>query len=258
VHRPAHEIYEQVLQARKLGKEDSRESVLQARALLLRATEAEPRYVPGLLALADTYLIAYARRWSEADGTVETLEAALRAADAALALLPDAPQAWAARGLALTHLGRHEEARAAAGRVVSARTAETAALERAALILVFDGESAATLDVLAHARKHDPLPSPAALAVEARALFLVGRDGEAARAAETCLARRASERDCLEIAAAALARQDKTEAARGMLARLRTLDPAFTAETPRTRFAKSWRRPADLDALAAALRKAGA
>ncbi len=258
VHRPSHEVYEQVLQARKLANEDSRDAVLQARALLLRATEAEPRYVPALLALADTYLIAYARRWTEADGAVEGLEAALRAADAALALMPDAPQALATRGLALAHLGRHDEARAAAGRVVNARAAETAALERAALILVFDGEPAGALDLLARARKHDPLPSPAALGVEARALFLLARDGEAVRAAESCLARHAGARDCLEIAAAALARQDKGEAARAMLARLRTLDPAFNAETPRTRFAKSWRRPADLEALITALRKAGA
>jgi TolB-like protein/class 3 adenylate cyclase len=258
VHRPSHEVYEQVLQARKLANEDSRDAVLQARALLLRATEAEPRYVPALLALADTYLTAYARRWTEADGAVEGLEAALLAADAALALMPDAPQAWATRGLTLMHLGRHEEARAAAGRAVSARAADTAALERAALILVFDGEPAAALDLLARARKHDPLPSPAALAVEARALFLLARDGEAIRATEACLARHASERDCLEIAAAALARQHKADAARAMLARLRTVDPAFNADTPRTRFAKSYRRAADLDALVTALRKAGA
>ncbi|TXL70016.1 adenylate/guanylate cyclase domain-containing protein [Vineibacter terrae] len=256
VTRPPPDVYDLVLQARLLAGKDARAALLQARSLLLRATAAAPGYVPAQLALADTYLAAYERRWDPADGAPEGLETALRGLDGALALTPDAPLALALRSAVLAHLGRHDDARDDARRAVGAKDTDAAVLARAAGTLVLVGDSPGALAALARARQRDPVPGSAALSVEARALFLLGRDAEAAKAAEACRARAASDRDCLETSAAALARQGKLDAARAALATLKALDPTFTADSPRLRFARSYRNGADIDAVVAALRQA--
>ncbi|HEX2892073.1 MAG TPA: hypothetical protein VHP59_36870, partial [Vineibacter terrae] len=256
VTRPPPEIYDLVLQARLLAGKDDRAALLQARGLLLRATAAVPGYVPAQLALADTYLAAYERRWDTADGAPEGLETALRGLDGALMLTPDAPLALALRSAVLAHLGRHDAARDAAQRAIAARDADATVLARAAGTLMLVGDSRGALAALARARQRDPVPGASALSVEARALFLLGRDADAANAAEACRTRAASDRDCLETSAAALARQGKLDAARAALAALKALDPTFTADSPRLRFARSYRNGADIDAVVAALRQA--
>lgn len=256
--RPAPEVYDLVLQARRLAARDARPALLEARALLLRAVALEPGYAPGQLALADTYLRAYARRWDEADGAPQALEAALRASHLAATLSADAPAALVLRSLALAHLGRHDEAQAMADRAIARKDIDGVTLDRLAATLVFTGEPARALAMFARARQLDPVAPPAAMASEARALFQLGRSAEAAKAGGDCATEAPTERDCLEIAAAALARQGKPDAARAMVAKLKALDPGFTADTPRARFAKSWRKAADLEALVAALRQAGA
>lgn len=256
VMRPAPEVYDLVLQARMLAGKDARPPLMEARTLLLRAVEMEPRYMPAQLTLAGTYLSTYARGWSETDGTPAELEAALRRIDSVLAMTEESPMSWAMRAVTLAHLGRHDDAREAADRVANARDADAASLDRAAQAWTFLGGPDTALALLARARKVDPMASSAALATQARAEFLLGRDAAAVKTTETCLARNAGERDCLEIAAAALARLDKLDAARGMVAKMRALDPDYTAETPRTRFARSYQRHTDVDALVAALRRA--
>jgi len=256
VMRPAPEVYDLLLQARLLAAKGERPALLEARALLLRAVAREPNYVPLQMALADTYRAAYERRWEETDGAVEGLEAALRSIDTALSLAADAPMGLAMRSLVLAHLGRHDEAQETARRAIAAKDADAAVLDRAARTLVLVGDSSAALDVLARARTLDPVPSPAALSVAARALFLLGRDADAAKSADACLTRAPADRDCLEIAAAAAARLDKRDAARAALAKLTALDPGFGPETPRIRFAKSYRNGRDLEAIVEALRKA--
>ena len=256
VMRPAPEVYDLLLQARLLAAKGERPALLEARAVLLRAVAREPNYVPLQMALADTYRAAYERRWEATDGAMEGLEAALRSIDTALSLAADSPMGLAMRSLVLAHMGRHDEAQATAQRAIAAKDADAAVLDRAAYTLVLVGDSSAALDVLARARTLDPVPSPAALSVTARALFLLGRDADAAKSADACLARAPAERDCLEIAAAAAARLDKRDAARAALAKLTALDPGFGPETPRMRFAKSYRNGRDLDAIVEALRKA--
>lgn len=258
VMRPAPEVYDLLLQARLLAAKGERPALLEARALLLRAVAREPHYVPLQMALADTYRAAYERRWEATDGAMEGLEAALRSIDAALSLAADSPMGLAMRSLVLAHMGRHDEAKEAAQRAIAAKDADAAVLDRAAYTFVLVGESSVALDVLARARTLDPVPSPAALSVAARALFLLGRDADATKSADACLVRAPAERDCLEIAAAAAARLDKGDAARSALAKLTALDPGFGPETPRMRFAKSYRNSRDLDAIVEALRKAGA
>jgi tetratricopeptide (TPR) repeat protein len=255
VTRPAAAVYDLVLQARLLAGKDARAPLLEARALLLRAVESEPHYVPAQLALADTYLAVYVRRWDDADGTPETLDAAMRAIDEVLALTPQSPAARAMRAAVLAHLGRHDEAVAAVDQVVGARDADAATLDRAAQVLLLAGQSHKALALLERARTADPVPSPAAMATQARAEILLGRDAAAANTAEACLARAATEHDCLETAAAALARQGRLDSARSMLDKLRAIDPAYGTDTLRRRFARSYRQAGDIEAVVMALGK---
>jgi TolB-like protein/DNA-binding winged helix-turn-helix (wHTH) protein/tetratricopeptide (TPR) repeat protein len=95
---PQFETYELVLKARALRQEATEESAWQCVATFEEALRQDPNYAPAHAGLGDCYRLLGAPGW-EAGPPADLLNRARQAADRALALDPNLPDAWATRSM---------------------------------------------------------------------------------------------------------------------------------------------------------------
>ncbi len=231
--------YDLVLQARERYKHGSAvpKVLLDARALLERAVELDPGYAAARAHLGLTYIVDHVQRLTGQAGERE-LEEGLRQAREAIRLEPELALAYQALSYGLAASEDHEGSMRAAQRAVELSPSDPESLMSLAKAQVRFGAYAEAVASAERARRLHPFAPQYYPYIHGQALYAAGRHEEAEEVLAGCLLRVPDERNCLRIRIAALVRLEQIEEARTLVARLITIDPAFsvTSEQSYKRF----------------------
>ncbi|MGC2200352.1 MAG: winged helix-turn-helix domain-containing protein [Stellaceae bacterium] len=245
------EAYDYVLRARRAISEAKRSTNVDARALLRKAIELDPRYAAAYTGLGETYRVAVTMGWAESP------EAALREADVlaykALSLSDSDVRAHVLLGQIHIYYGRYEQALAELDRATAINSNDVDAVAGRGAALVWSGGTEEGITALETARRIDPGLNIFNRFALALAYYLSGRYDSAVE----LLARNLSETPEASynraVLAASYAQQGRSEEAARAAEKLRRSDPAFDADA----FGTQLQNPADRERLREGLRKAG-
>ena len=245
------EVYDLVLQGRRLLSEGSRAANREARRILAEAVAKDPDYAPAHAALGRALFDYVIDGWTEfrEDNTA----AAERAAHAALALDPE--QARASRLLGLIYLGRgqYDLALAELKRALAANPSDAESYEAQGFGLMWSGDHAAAAASLEAAQKLNPAAGHGGLGM---VYYLAGRYNDAVAASTRGLPiERSPQARAFNLAALAAAYAQLGDAAgvERAKAELRTVSPFFD----RGLFISLFRSEADRSRLREGFAKAG-
>jgi adenylate cyclase len=256
-HRPANslEAYELVLRARQAFRAFSRDSAIEARALIERAVALDPNSSSAWDLLARILTRAYIVPWGASYLDIAVLERARDAALTAIRLDPANAVAHAALGYALVWLRDYERGLGALRTAIALNPNDAEVYRGYADALGFSGDHEGSLAAFARAQELDPFSPPIVMALSARAHNMLGRYEQALPLARTCAERAATLPACflnLAVAAQGLGQMD---VARRAVEQLIELNPrtSVTSQLQLVQFrsAKDTRRYAE------GLRRAG-
>jgi len=246
------------LRARQLRATSSREDTLEARRMLERAIELDPRFVHAHTQLYSVMNQFFINRWTAEFNSPATAKAMLDIAGKAVSIAPSDPTARAAYAESLTLVGQHGTAVAQIESVVSNTTADTDLLRLAATVMARSGELERSVSLMKRVLQFDPATQPGNLGSPlGSSLYLQGKYAEAADYSSQCVRRAPSNILCRRWYIASLAQMGKLEDARREAAELMALSPGLTVSEQSQRMARSYRDPEHVRHHSEGLRKAG-
>lgn len=245
------EAYDCVLRVRPALQRPTRAGIAQARVLLKRATEIDPKYADAYAALAETYYIATSMGWAEAP--TAALDRAEALANKALSLDDSEVRAHVILGRIHIFYRRYEQAKAEIDRAIAINANDAHGIAGRGNILMWLGQTDAAIKDLELAQRIDPELDAMDRFALSLAYYLKGRYDAAIGEAELNLRKNTGANFSRIVLAAAYAQDDRAEDAVRAVAAIRRFDPTFDARDFGTKFLK----PADLEHLRDGLRKAG-
>jgi len=234
----------------------TKDSLLEARGLYLRATKLDPNYASAYGMAARCIHFSRVNGWLE-DPDREIADG-VRLARRALALGKDDPTTLWSSGLSLAYAGELETGAAHIERALALNPNSAAAWRASGWVRIFLGEPADAIESFERAIRLSPL-DPFIYQVYGgfgAAHFVAGRYDEAASWARKASQEQPNWAGSWRVAAAAYAQSDRIVEAREAMARLRELSPALRLSNL-ARVAPPLRRPEDLARWTEGLRKAG-
>lgn len=244
------EAYDHVLRARPALQRPTRAGNVEARALLKRAIELDPRYAAAHAGLAETYYNDVSMGWAQSPATA--LARADEIANTALALDPSETRARIILGRIDVLHHRHEQAKAQIERAIAINPSDARSIAGRGNILMWLGQLDAAIEALELAQRIDPELTAIDRFSLSLAYYLNGRYGAAIEQAELNLRSTSDAHFSRVVLAAAYAQNNQDEDAARVVALLRRLDPTFNPEEFGTKFLNA----SDLDRLRDGLRKA--
>jgi adenylate cyclase len=178
------EAYDCFLRGREHLWQFAREQNNEARRLLQRATELDPKFAPAYAFLAVAHGLDYINRWSTSPST--SVEQAEKLASRAVALDDQNPYAHWALGIIYLHLRRHDMAIREAERSISLAPNLAEGHESLGNVLHYAGRSQEALACLDRAMALNPYYPDMFLHFQAQAMFQLSRYEDAV----VCLKRR--------------------------------------------------------------------
>lgn len=245
------EAYDYVLRARPALQRPTRGNIVEARALLRRAVEIDPRYAAALAELADTYYIATSLGWAESPSQFLN-----RAEELALkALSFDPLQVRARLVLGRTYLVQQKYAQAEAeiDRVLAANPNDAQGLAGRGNVMVWLGQTDAAIAALEQAQRIDPNLGTIDRFALGLAYYLKGRYDAAIDQAERNLRENPNAGFSRIVLAAAYAQSNRTEDVARVVDVIRRADPTFDPQE----FGSKFLNAADAERLRVGLRRAG-
>jgi TolB-like protein/cytochrome c-type biogenesis protein CcmH/NrfG len=245
------EAYDYVLRARRAASAGERSTNIEARALLRKAIELDPRYAAAYTGLGETYRVAVTMGWAQSP------TAALKEADdlayKALSLSDAEVRAHILLGQIDVYYGRYEQALIELRRATTINPNDADAIAGRGAVLVWSGRTEAGITALETAQRIDPALNMFNRFALALAYYLRGRYDAAAG----LLVRNLSETPDAAyngvMLAASYAQQGRDEAAARVVAMVRRSDPVFDANA----FGTQLQEPADRERVHDGIRKAG-
>jgi adenylate cyclase len=245
------EAYDYVLRARQAASEAQRSTNVDARALLRKAIELDPRYAAAYTGLGETYRVAVTMGW------VQSPEAALKEADAlahkALSLNDSDVRAHVLLGQIHIYYGRYEQALAELDRATAINPNDADAVAGRGAVLVWSGRTGEGITSLEMARRLDPALNIFNRFALALAYYLSGKYDPAIELLTRNLSETPEASYNGAVLAASYAQQDRSEDAARAVEMVRRSDPAFDAAA----FGTQLQKPADRERVREGLRKAG-
>jgi tetratricopeptide (TPR) repeat protein len=229
----------------------TRAGIAQARVLLKRATEIDPKYADAYAALAETYYIATSMGWAEAP--TEVLGRAEELAKKALNINDSEVGAHVILGRIHIFYRQYEQAKTEMDRAIAINANDAHGIAGRGNILMWLGQTEAAIKDLELAQRIDPELNVMDRFALSLAYYLKGRYDAAIEEAELNLRKNTGANFSRIVLAAAYAQHDRTEDAARVVAAIRRFDPTFDARDFGTKFLK----PSDLENLRDGLRKAG-
>ncbi len=245
------DAYDCLLQARPELQRPTRAGLVEARALLRRATELDPGYAAAHSALGETFHAAISMGWAEApdeywNRVVEHANEALRldAADVRGRIL---------LGRRYIAYNQFDDAQREIDRAIAINPSDANALAGRGNILVWLGKSDAAIESLELAQRIDPELNAFDRFALSLAYYLKRRYDESVEQSELNLRRNAEARFNYVVLAAAHAQAGNAAEATRAAESVRRTDPLFDAAA----FGNKFRDPRDLAHLREGLAKAG-
>lgn len=243
--------YDLVLRARPALQRPSRTNNVEARALLRRAVDLDPRYAAAYASLAETYHIAVSMGWAESPR--ETLGRSEALANQAVGI--DAADVRAHIILGRIHLffQRYAEAKVEMDRAIAINPNDADALAGRGNALMWMGQTTAAIEELEAAQRIDPEMNAIDRFALSLGYYSQQRYQAAVEQAERNLRGTLDANFSRNVLAAAYAQSNRTEDAARVAAIIRRVDPTFEPGEFGTKFLN----PADLAHLREGFRKAG-
>lgn len=245
------EAYDYVLRARPALLHPERSKIVQARALLRRAIEADPGYSAAYSSLAETYFIAASMGWAEVPA--EFLARAEEMANKALSLDDADVRARVVLGHIHTFYQRYDQARTEMDRAIEINPSDARGIAGRGTILLWSGQTDPAIAALEFAQRIDPELAPSDRFALSLAYYLKGRYDSAIEQAELNLRKTSGANFSRVILAAAHAELGHLDDAVRTVTIIHRLDPTFDPKEFGTKFL----RAGDLGRLRDGLRKAG-
>jgi TolB-like protein/Tfp pilus assembly protein PilF len=148
------EAYEHFLRGRDQAFRDTPQANAQARAMLEKAIELDPKFSPAFSHLSRNHVIAYVNRWGERPD--ECLELAMELGQRAVELDDTNPHAYFAVAAAALWMKQHERAAEAAGKCLAVEPNFAEGHAVFGLILVYSGKPREAIASLNKAMRLDP------------------------------------------------------------------------------------------------------
>lgn len=244
------EAYDLVLKARPLLQRPSRAGNAEARELLKRAIERDPKYPGAYAALAEVHYVDVAMGWAQSPAAA--LDRAEDLAGKALSL--DHAEVRAHVILGRIHILNHQYDRAATEteRAIEINASDAQALAGLGNILLWRGETGRAIEALELSKRIDPDMNAIDRFALSVAYYLERRYGDAIEQSELNLRSTAGAHFSRAILAAAYAQTNNADLAARAASSLRRLDPTFDAQAFGTKFLNR----SDLEHLREGFRKA--
>jgi adenylate cyclase len=228
----------------------TREEVAKGQALFHKATELDPHSSLAFSGLALSHLYELGYQWS--GSPQESLAASLRAAERAVALADDEPQAHVALGLARANAGQYEQAAAASERVIELNPSAAVGywcLGRSLSYLGRPDEGVGLIEKAIRLSPHDPVMHEFLFDLGV-AHFLAERYEQAIVWQRKSLGARPDQPGVYRVLAASYGHLGRIEEARAALAGMNELAPDFSLEALRVhvpsavveRYLEGWRK----------------
>jgi adenylate cyclase len=245
------EAYDLVLRARELIARTDRVGNREARGLLARALELDPRYAEGYAWLAEAELQRAAYGWTEGMG--DALRRTEEHARAALAIGDPGGNVRAHSVLGSLHsfTGNFNAALAESERAIALNPSDAFAHAQRGSVLLWLGRIDDSIRANETARRFEPRLTNNGTFNLALAYLLAGRHAEAVAVCESYVG--VGTGVLRAVHAAALAELGQVDRARQVAAEARRMDPFFDVQSFGGRFVD----PAHADKVRAAMRKAG-
>jgi len=228
----------------------TREEVAKGQALFHKATELDPHFSLAFSGLALGHLYELGYQWSGAPQ--ESLAASLRAAERAVALADDEPQAHVALGLARANAGQYEQAASASERVIELNPSAAVGywcLGRSLSYLGRPDEGVGLIEKAIRLSPHDPVMHEFLFDLGV-AHFLAERYEQAIVWERKSLRARPDQPGVYRVLAASYGHLGRIEEARAALDGMNELAPDFSLEALRVhvpsavveRYLEGWRK----------------
>jgi adenylate cyclase len=228
----------------------TREEVAKGQALFHKATELDPHSSLAFSGLALSHLYELGYQWS--GSPQESLAASLRAAERAVALADDEPQAHVALGLARANAGQYEQAAAASERVIELNPSAAVGywcLGRSLSYLGRPDEGVGLIEKAIRLSPHDPVMHEFLFDLGV-AHFLAERYEQAIVWQRKSLGARPDQPGVYRVLAASYGHLGRIEEARAALAGMNERAPDFSLEALRVhvpsavveRYLEGWRK----------------
>jgi tetratricopeptide (TPR) repeat protein len=245
------EAYDYLLRARPSLLRPTRGGIAQARLLLKRAIDLDPKYAAAYAALADTYYIATAMGWAESP--IVYMDHAKEMADKALSLSDSEVRAHVILGRIDIFYQRYQQAQAEMDRALDINPNDAHALAGRGNTLMWSGQTDAAIKELELARRLDPELNPLDSFALSLAYYLKGQYDAAIEEAERTVRKNPGANFSRIVLAAAFAQQGRSDEVARIIPAIRRFDPMFDPEAFGTKFLNA----NDLAQLREGLRKAG-
>jgi TolB-like protein len=247
------EAYDLFLRGRELIWLHNRTAAIDGRALLERATALDPKFAAAYAFAGFSYMHEYINGWG--DDPEGGLQRGRALARKAVELDDTEPHAHFVVSAYSLWTRDHEQAIAAAGRVLALDPNFVAGQVALALALTYAGRAAEALPIFDEALRRDPHYSDTYLHFLAQAYFQVGRYEDAAAAALQRIERNSGTDASRALLAASYGHLGRIEEGRAAWAEALRVNPAYSLEQRRR--VLPYRNPADFDHIVEGVRKLG-
>jgi adenylate cyclase len=245
------EAYDYVLRSRPAWQRPTRANNVEARTLLRRAIQLDPRYAAAYAGLAETYHIAVSMGWAESPP--DYLSRAADNANEALSLDESDVRAHIILGRIHLFYHRYEQAMAELNRAIAINPNDANGLAGRGNCLMWMGRTDDAIEALETAQRIDPEMNAIDRFALSLAYYLKGRYGAAIEQAELNLRGTADANFSRDVLAAAYAQNNQAVDAARVVAVIHRAEPAFDPRDFGTKFLD----PVDLEHLRDGFRKAG-
>ncbi|WP_027055333.1 adenylate/guanylate cyclase domain-containing protein [Mesorhizobium erdmanii] len=247
------EAYDCFLRGREHLRRVTREQNNQARDLLQRAIELDPKFAPAYAFLAIAHGLDYINRWSTSPST--SMEQAQEFATRAVALDDRYPYAHWALAIINLHLGRHDVAIREAERSIALAPNLSEGHEALGNTLHYSGRSEEALVCFDRAMALNPYYPDMLLHFQAQAMFQLGRYEDAVASLKRRLVRNPGTDVSRVLLAASYGHLGRFAEARAAWQEVLRVNPDYSLEYRRK--VLPYKNPADFERVVDGLRKAG-
>lgn len=220
--------YDLFLRGESLIHRYSRDDNTSAREMYLRAIERDAEFARAWASVAMTYYFDIHFRWNIAD---KTLDRASDAAQTAVGLSEELPQAHLANGFVSLAAGRVDVAIRSAERAIAHDPNNADAYLLLGMARSLTGQTDTAIESIRHAKRLNPRPPSIYEMAHGRALLLAGRFEDARFALRRAVELNAGYLEAHVYLAATVSLLGDADEARRLSARVRSIDPGFNART---------------------------
>ncbi len=252
-HTDNMEAYDCFLRGRELWHRLTKETTIQARDVLQRAIELDPKFASAHAFLALTHGLDYMNRWSPSPS--RSREQAEEAATRAVALDDRDPWAHWALGIVKLYMRQHDEAISAAERVIVLNPNFADGHVGLGEALLFSGRSDEALKCFDRAMALSPYFPDVLLHFQAMALFQLGRYEKAIGFLKRRLGRNPGSDVSHALLAASYGHLGRFDEARVEWQEVFRINPDYSLEYRRK--VLPYKNPSDFELVVDGLRKAG-